>query len=96
MGDNEIPVTSVPPFALRKNLPKLPGVDVATDYKRLNNKQKQSRRAWHVEMESHHIQSFDRLLEVCKDYGVIRFWGDHVIISQVVDFESPSGDIERM
>ena len=69
-------VTSVlPPFALMKNLPKPQGVDVAVDYKHLNNKQKQSRGAWHVEMESQHIQYFDRLLEVCKDYGVMRFWG---------------------
>ena len=96
MGDDEAPVVNVPPFALRKNLPKLPGVDVAADYKRLNNKQKQSRRAWHVELERHHIVVFERLLEVCKDYGLIRFWGEHVIISRVVDFESPPGDIERM
>ena len=96
MGDDEMPVLNVPPFALRRNLPKLPGVDVATDYKRLNNKQRQSRRAWHVELECQHISAFDRLLEVCKDYGLIRFWGEHVIISRVVDFESPPGDIERM
>ena len=96
MGDDELPVTSVPPFALRKNLPKLPGVDVATEYKALQNKQRQARRAWHVEMELQHIQAFERLLEVCKDYGVFSFWGDHVIISRVVDFESPPGDIERM
>lgn len=51
MGDDEIPITSVPPFALRKNLLKLPGVDVGTEYRGLSNKQKQTRRAWHVEME---------------------------------------------
>ena len=96
MGDDEIPITSVPPFALRKNLPKLPGVDVATEYRGLSNRQKQTRRAWHVEMEVHHIQTFERLVEVCKDYGVFGFWGDHVLISRVVDFDSPSGDIDRM
>ena len=96
MGDDETPITSVPPFALRKNLPKLPGVDVAVEYKGLSNRQKQTRRAWHVEMEVHHIQTFERLLEVCKDYGVFGFWGDHVLISRVVDFDSPSGDIDRM
>ena len=49
-----------------------------------------------MEMELHYIQTFERILEVCKDYGVFGFWGDHVIISQVVDFDSPPGDIERM
>jgi hypothetical protein len=67
-----------------------------TEYKGLSNKQRQTRRAWHVEMEVHHVQTFERLLEVCKDYGVFGYWGDHVIISRVVDFESPPGDIERM
>ena len=42
-----------------------------------------------MEMEVHHVQPFERLLEVCKDYGVFGYWGDHVIISRVVDFESP-------
>ena len=96
MGDDELPILCVPPFALRKNLPKLPGVDVATEYRGLQNKQKQSRRAWHVEMELQHIQSFERLIEICKDYGVFSFWGEHVIISRVVDFDSPPGDIDRM
>jgi hypothetical protein len=96
IGDDELPVTSVPPFALRKNLPKLPGVDVATEYKGLSNKQRQTRRVWHVEMDVHHIQMFEQLLEVCKDYGVFGYWGDHVIISRVVDVESPPGDIERI
>jgi hypothetical protein len=96
MGDDELPVTSVPPFALRKNLSKLPGVIVATEYKGLSNKHRQTRRVWHVEMEVHQVQTFERLLEVCKDYGVFGYWGDHVIISQVVDFESPPGDIELM
>ena len=40
MGDDELPVTCVPPFALRKNLPKLPGVDVSTEYRGLQDKQK--------------------------------------------------------
>ena len=96
MGDDEIPITSVPPFALRKNLPKLPGVNVAEEYRGLTNRQKQTRRAWHVEMEVQYIQSFERILDVCKDYGVFSFWGDQVLISRVVDFDSPPGDIERM
>lgn len=40
--------------------------------------------------------TFERLLEVCKDYSVFGFWGDHVLISRVVDFDSPWGDIDRM
>ena len=49
-----------------------------------------------MEMEVQYIQDFERLLEVCKDYGVFSFWGDQVLISRVVDFDSPPGDIERM
>jgi hypothetical protein len=62
LGDDEIRITSVPPFALRKNLPKLQGVDVAaSEYNRLKAKQKQTRRAWHVEMETQYIKTFERL-----------------------------------
>ena len=37
MGDDELQVTSVPPFALRKNLPKLPMVNVVTEHKSISS-----------------------------------------------------------
>ncbi len=49
-----------------------------------------------MEMETQHVATFAKLIEVCKDYHVFSYWGDHVLISQTVDYESPQGDIDRM
>ncbi len=95
MGEDESPVVAVPPFALRKALPNLPGLDPAV-YNQLTNKQKASRRVWHVEMESHHVSTFGRLVEICKEYNIFAYWGEHVRISEVVDQRSPQGDIDRV
>lgn len=95
MEDGEAPTLMLPPFALRKNLPNLPGLDPKV-YNHLTQRQKQSRRAWHLEMETHHVATFSKLIEVCKDYNVFSYWGDHVLISEAVDYGSPQGDIDRM
>jgi hypothetical protein len=51
MEDDVVPIVALPPFALWKNLPNLPGLDPA-EYSNLTQKQKAARQAWHLEMKS--------------------------------------------
>ncbi len=96
MLDGEFICTVLPPFAFRKSLPKLPGLDPA-DYAGLSSKQSDMRKAWHVEMESQHVPLFARLIEKGKEFTPFEdFWGSHVLISAVVEYDSPPGDILRL
>ena len=88
--------TTIPPFAFRKSQPKLPGLDPA-DYAGLSAKQSDARRAWHVEMESQNVDLFIKLIEKAKEFTLFDdYWGAHVMISEVVDYNSPPGDIARL
>jgi hypothetical protein len=75
MEDDGVPITALPPFVLQKNLPNLPGLDPA-EYSNLTPKQEAACQAWHLEMESQHVQTFAWLIEVCKEYNVFAFWGE--------------------
>ncbi len=95
MADGEVLGLVLPPFAL-KSPPKLPGLDPA-EYAGLPSRQTTARRAWHVEMEKQHVHLFRRLIEKAKDFILFEdLWGRHVLISEVVDFNSLQGDIERL
>ena len=95
MGDEER-IAFVPPFAFRKSLPKLPGSD-PEEYAGLKPRQAANRRAWHLEMETQHLDKFVRLIEQCKDVLLFdTYWGEHVLISRVVEYDSPPGDIKRV
>ena len=96
MVDEQERITALPPFAFRKSLPKLPGMD-PEEYAGLKPKQAATRRAWHIEMETQHVKTFSRLIEQCKEVLLFQtFWGEHVLISEVVEYDSPSGDIKRV
>jgi hypothetical protein len=88
MGDNDTWIAKVPPFAMRKNLPKRPGLD-PTIYNSHTNRQWALRRAWHVEMEKQHVRDFACLVKVYKEFNVFAFWGEHVRIMEVVENDSP-------
>ena len=94
MTDEQERVTCVPEFAFRNSLPKLPGSD-PEEYVGLKPRQTAARKAWHLEMETHHIHQFTKLIETCKEVRLFEsIWGGHVMISEVVDYNSPPGDIK--
>ena len=89
MVDDQERITALPPFAFRKSLPKLPGMD-PEEYSGLKPKQAATRRAWHIEMETQHVKTFFRLIERCKEVLMFQtYWGEHVLISEVVEYDSP-------
>ncbi len=94
MKDDGVPIMALPPFALQKYPPNLPGLD-PLEYPSLTWKQKAAPWAWHLEMESKHVQTFARLIKACKEYNVFAFWGEQVLITEAVDFDSPQGEIEQ-
>jgi hypothetical protein len=48
-------------------------------------------------METQHVPLFARLIEKGKEFTLFKdFWGAHVLISEVVEYDSPSGDILRL
>jgi hypothetical protein len=96
MADGELVGLTLPPFAFRKSLPKLPGLD-PVEYAGLQSRQNTARKAWHVEMERQHVHLFQRLIEKAKDLNLFEdLWGRHVLLSEVVDFNSSQGDIARL
>jgi hypothetical protein len=54
-------------------------------------------RAWHLEMETQHVSVFATVIEKCKEFALFEnFWGSHVLISEMVDYNSPPMDISRV
>ena len=95
-SEDQATIHVVPNFAFRKSFPKLPGAD-PEDFAGLKPRQAAARKAWHLEMEVQHVQHFSRLIEKCKEVRLFdSIWGGHVMISEVVDYESPPGDIKRV
>jgi hypothetical protein len=96
MVDGVPVVQAIPLFAFQKSLPKLPGLD-PDEYSSLTARQSSTRRAWHVKMETQHVATFTRLFEKCKEFAMFKdVWGTHVLILEVVDFDSPPGDISQL
>ena len=94
MTDEQERVTCVPEFAFRNSLPKLPGSD-PEEYVGLKPRQTAARKAWHLEMETHHLHQFTKLIETCNEVRLFEsILGGHVMISEVVDYNSPPGDIK--
>jgi hypothetical protein len=95
MGDEPV-IQAVPLFAFWKSLPKLPGQD-PSEYYGLTPWQAATRRAWHLEMEKQHVSVFAKVIEKCKEFAMFEdFWGSYVLISEMVDYDSPPGDISRV
>ena len=95
-------IMMVPPFAFSKSLPKLSGLD-PEEYAGLKPQQVATRQAWLLEMETQHVRTFSQLIKQCKDILLFKArWGEHVLISQVVEYELPPeyelplGDIKRV
>ena len=62
----------------------------------LKPRQAAARKAWHLEVEIQHKNVFYRLIELCKEVRLFEsIWGGRVMISEVVDYDSPPGDIKR-
>jgi hypothetical protein len=88
--------SAVPPFAMRKSLPKLPNMDPA-DYAGLSPRQNAARKAWHLELENLHLLEMKSLVEKAKDFLLFEdYWGGHLMFSEVVDYGSDPTDIERL
>ena len=95
-GTDPLEMQGVPNFAFRKSFPKLPGAE-PEEFAGLKPRQAAARKAWHVEMEVQHVHQFARLIETCKEVRLFDLiWGGHVMISEVVDYDSPPGDVKRV
>ena len=93
--DNQGRIAGVPDFTFQKSFPKLPRAD-PEEFAGLKPRQAAARKAWHFEMEMQHKNLFSHLIETCKEVRLFELiWGGHVMISEVVDYDSPPGDIKR-
>ena len=89
-------IVTLPPFAFWKSLPKLPMVD-PEKYVGFKARQTVTRREQHIEMETQHVATFTWLIEQCKEVLLFdSIWDEHVQISEVVDYDLPPGDINRV
>ncbi len=96
--ENYTSVLTVPTFTLQKRQPKLPGLDPREYNKlKLTTKQTNSRRVWHLEVETQHQETFNKQIKACKDLEVFGgYWGDHMLISETVEYDSTQGNIDRV
>ncbi len=42
------------------------------------------------------MHTFAWLIEACKEYNLFIFWGEQVLITKAVDYDSPKGDIKQV
>jgi hypothetical protein len=89
------PIPTLPPLALRKNIPRTPG-QVSVDFNNLSLQAQMARRAWHIEVESKHSATLVDLVRKAKDDNAIsEMWGRQVHFSEVADNNTPSAEIKR-
>ena len=89
------PIPSLPPLALRKNIPRTPG-QVSVDFNNLSLQAQMARRAWHIEVESKHSATLIDLVRKAKaDSAISEMWGRQVHFSEVADNNTPSAEIKR-
>ena len=73
--DDQGRITVVPDFAFQKSFPKLPGAE-PEEFVGLKPRQAAARKAWHLEMETHHKHLFSCLIETCKEVRLFEsIWG---------------------
>ena len=86
---------TLPPLALRKNIPRTPG-QVTADFNSLSLQAQLARRAWHIEVETKHSATLIDLVRRAKDSNAIsEMWGRQVHFSEVADNNTPSAEIKR-
>lgn len=92
LGGASIPL---PPLALRKQIPRIPG-QVTADFNNLSMQAQMARRAWHIEVETKHASVLIELVRKVKQTDAINeLWGRQVHFSEVADINTPSGEIKR-
>ena len=86
---------TLPPLALRKNIPRTPG-QVTVDFNNLSLQAQMARRAWHIEVETKHSKALVDLVRKAKaDNAISEMWGRQVHFSEVADNNTPSAEIKR-
>ena len=87
---------AVPRLGLRRNVPKIPGQDTS-QFNNYPNHLKQARKCFHLEVDKSEVTWISLLIEQAKSKNLLEgAWGRQVMISEVLYFESPKGDIYRM
>ena len=86
----------VPAMALRRNVPKIPGQDTSV-FQNYPNHLKQARKCFHIEIDKREAKWLSLLIELAKTRELFEpAWGRQVLVSSVLDYESPKGDLQRM
>jgi hypothetical protein len=89
------PIPTLPPLALRKNIPRTPG-QLTVDFNNLSLQAQMARRAWHIEVETKHSAALVDLVRKAKDDNAIsEMWGRQVHFSEVADNNTPTAEIKR-
>lgn len=89
------PIPTLPPLALRKNIPCTPG-QLTVDFNNLSLQAQMARQAWHIEVETKHSAALVDLVRKAKDDNAIsEMWGRQVHFSEVADNNTPTAEIKR-
>ena len=92
LGGEQAPL---PPMALRKQIPRIPG-QVTSEFQNLPFRAQMARRAWHIEVEKKHVEALMRLVEQAKKSGAIEnMWGRQAHISESADNDTSPGELKR-
>ena len=85
----------LPPMALRKQIPRIPG-QVTADFQNLSFRAQMARRAWHIEVEKRHVETLKRLVNAAKEVDyVAHTWGRQAHISEAADNDTSPGELKR-
>lgn len=92
LGGEQAPL---PPMALRKQIPRIPG-QITSDFQHLSFQAQMARRAWHIEVEKKHVETLVNLVASAKSAGKIEeMWGRQAHITEAADNETSPGELKR-
>ena len=87
---------TLPPMALRKQIPRIPG-QITADFQNLSFRAQMACRAWHVEVEKRHVPSLLKLVDAAKSTGMIEaMWGRQAHITEAADNNTSPGELKRV
>ena len=89
-------IPSVPPFALRSNVPKMDGQNSA-NFNDLPWEVQNNHRAFHIECESGSSSNLKKMITAAKDLIILeKWWGPHVCISETLTMKASPGEVKNM
>lgn len=88
----------IPSMNLKKQFPKIPGQDTSS-FGKLSSPAQQSRKVWHIEVESVYVPGLRKLIEVAKTNDCVKqMWGKHAHITETIgaNGEISAGELKRL